>query len=361
MKKHLARIFMVLGGLLMAAAVLELVLRVTDRYEYNKFSNDPASGLLVYTPGITFTNLETCFESPVRVNNLGFHGPDVTKEKTAHVFRIAVVGSSFAEAAQVPLEKMYSTRLQERLNAEPKRTVTYEVLPFGFSGNGTYLDMLYYLRFVTELHPDLVIDLTTEYELSRNVPNVDHPPRFDAQGKVVLELASESRSPVTTTLKNVLRRSKLMMNLYNRYLVIRQDTQGFLAHPVFFGSPPQATTSTSPAASLANQELWPTEETLLKTFAKIVHDHSSRFLLTSWATPYADPIVRDALHAHLSSVATAEAFPYLDLVPALATKQSETGKSASWSCDGHWNEEGNTWVAETLADFLTKHRDLITP
>ena len=180
--------FAVVVGIALALIMVELVLRVTDPTDYNILVNDPQTGLLMYRPGGSFVDSSSCFENTATINNLGFHGPDVTIEKPPHTFRIILLGASYVEGSQIPVANLVSSVLQDKLNANPARSSTYEVIPIAFAGNGTLLDTLYYLRFGAQLKPDLVIDLETGGELGHDMPTELYPPRFDAQGNVILSL-----------------------------------------------------------------------------------------------------------------------------------------------------------------------------
>lgn len=346
-------------GFLGALICLGAALQVLDTYSYDKFYYDPATGLLVYAPNITFTETATCWENTIRINNLGFHARAFTPEKSQDVFRIVVIGSSFTESLQMPREKAFSALLEQQLNSGSDRAFTYEVLPMGFSGNGTYLNLLYYLRYGAGLKPDLVIDLTTEYELSRNAPNVKYPPRFDDQGQVILELPRVAQNPRTVWLKNIARKIKLVMILSNHYHLVQARVQAFLSHPAFFKIQPVDERAANNVPDADRVRAWEIEERLLKTVADQIKNDGAAFLLASWATPYTASSTADELRTRLAQIAATTSFPYLDLTSAVEAGERAEGKSATWTCDGHWNEDGHRWVAEAMFQYLTQHSELV--
>jgi hypothetical protein len=74
----------------------------------------------------------------ITTNSQGFRDREHSISKPAGVFRIAILGDSFAEAAQVDLEETFWAILETKLVAEncfPEAII--EVLNFGVSGYGT--------------------------------------------------------------------------------------------------------------------------------------------------------------------------------------------------------------------------------
>ncbi|MER3445435.1 MAG: hypothetical protein C4291_00750 [Candidatus Dadabacteria bacterium] len=105
--------------------------------------------------------------SYVRMNSHGFRDKERSYEKGKDTFRIVVLGDSFTEGMQVPLEQTFPYILEERLNSGGS-SERFEVINLGVSGFGTaqeYLALKYYgLRY----HPDLVI---LEFFIGNDVVN----------------------------------------------------------------------------------------------------------------------------------------------------------------------------------------------
>jgi lysophospholipase L1-like esterase len=91
----------------------------------------------------------------VKINSYGFRDKEHNYKKEKDVFRILVLGDSFAEGLQVPLEQTFPYILEKRLNSAINKR--FEVINLGVSGFSTaqeYLTLKYYgLRY----QPDLVI------------------------------------------------------------------------------------------------------------------------------------------------------------------------------------------------------------
>ena len=94
--------------------------------------------------------------SYVRMNSHGFRDKERRYEKKEDTFRILVLGDSFTEALQVPLERTFPYILEEKLNSEGggKR---FEVINLGVSGFGTAQEYLALKYYGLKYNPDLVI------------------------------------------------------------------------------------------------------------------------------------------------------------------------------------------------------------
>ncbi len=348
----------VCGGMLASCLVLELILMFTDQQTYNALMNDARTGLMIYKPNMRYHSSGICFKNYTSINRLGFHAKDIDPEKKPGTFRIVVMGSSFTEAFQVPLEKNFSSLLEAELNANPGKKYDYEVVPFGIAGNGTYLDMIYYEKYAKALKPDLVIDLTTEYELTRNQPTVTYPPRFDRQGQAILDLPANSQNTFVVRLKNFFRNSKLFMNLYFRYLALDSRFKNYLSHPTLFSRVQEPTTQgNTPAPD--QTVLWETEKKLLSQFSSLVKRDNSRFLLVSWFNPQLDDTLKKNYLDEFEASANRNHFAYLDLAPSMEQAAQREAKSPIWVCDDHWNEFGHKWAATGIHDYLLSNPPLI--
>lgn len=339
-------------GAVLTCAAFEVVLQFTDPTNYDRFAVDPTSGLVHNKPNSSFFAYSTCFTNTMVTNSLGFHAPEPPTElKQPNEFRIVITGSSFVEGSSVPVNELLSSVLEQKLNALPGHHYLYKVIPVAFSGNGTYFDILFYLRYGRPLQPDLVININTEYELGRDVPDVPHPPQFDAQGALITgPLPIASQTSLLAKIKDTMRQSKLIMNVYNRYLVLRQNKVEALPGEETQGPKPNA-------AELASE--WALENKLLSTFNTYVTADGAQFMVASWTTHSAATSTADALHTHLSAAASVNNFSYLDMRPSIAAEEKATGQSASWPCDEHWSAAGNSFAAQALFEYLQSHPALL--
>ena len=103
-------------------------------------------------------NLKTTFTSvPIRTNSFGMRGPEVSKEKPAGTYRIALLGDSFAFGWGVEENETFATVLEKTLNATGSGSKRYEVLNFGVPGYSTFQEVEIFRTKGIEFHPDAVL------------------------------------------------------------------------------------------------------------------------------------------------------------------------------------------------------------
>jgi hypothetical protein len=155
-KKAVGRVMLVCGGLLAGLLVAECVLRVMTFSEPQIYVPDQFVG----------TRLQTGFEgmwtkegqAQFRINSAGFRDIERKHAKPAGTFRIAVLGDSYVEALQVPLENAFWSVLESELaDCDFSGQKNVEVLGFGVSGFGTGQQLLMLRHYVWDYEPDMVI------------------------------------------------------------------------------------------------------------------------------------------------------------------------------------------------------------
>lgn len=344
------------AGLLLSLGLFAIIVQITDVYDYRIMHIDPVSGLPVYYKNSSFFVLAGCYENTVETNNIGFHGLDVTPQKADDAFRIVIIGSSYIEARQIPVEAMYSTLLQHKLNADPNRKYTYEVIPIGVNGNSAFLNALYYVWYGSILEPDLVINFETQFEISHDYPE----PEIDEEGRAILQVPQKTEDPVKARIRDEIRRFKLLVNLYNRYLVFRDAVAEFWAHPLFFTVP---LIPAEDAATITDEfnARWKSEEAVIKALSEHIREDGARLVLASWYGPGDTwKISAQELSSRFAGIAQRHAAAHVDLTPTMSDLQSAAGKPATWfPCDGHWTPAGNEYAAEALYRFLAAHPALL--
>ena len=324
----------VLGGIGLALLLFVPLLELYDTNDYNLLSKDPATGLFLYKKNSTFYTSGDCYENKVVVNNLGLHGPNVPLQKKENTFRILVVGSSYAAALQVPVEHMYATLLEKKLNEDPDRAYRFEVIPLALNQNGTFLDTLYYNAYGSALSPDMVIDIETQYELTEKLDNPPEdtkgnimlqPPKFGENGTIADALTSLVWNPFSTAITSV----------------------------------PEHTATGTQAVSAEDQR-WQLKEKLVRTLAQRVATDHVPFLFASWTGTGTPSSIALELPRHMKELASRYRFSYANLVPVYDEQERASGTPGMLPCDIHWGVEGNRYIAEALYDYLTHDTKLLT-
>jgi hypothetical protein len=122
-------------------------------------------------------------ESYVSINSDGLRDTEHSKQKPANTLRIAVIGDSYAEAFQVPLENAFWKVAENRLqNCSALGGQTVEFINFGVSGYGTAQQLITLQRQVWDYAPDVVLlAVTTNNDItdnSRALKKTDEIPYF---------------------------------------------------------------------------------------------------------------------------------------------------------------------------------------
>ncbi len=143
-------------GLAMAMGAVEIGVRAMHLEPDRFWEYDPLLGTR-HVAGKTgwWTQEDREFTVPVRINEQGWRDVTHSVEKPPGVFRILVLGDSFAEALQVPLEAAFPRVLEAELNRQAPRKV--EVINTGVSGFGTAGQVLLLRRDGARYQPDLVL------------------------------------------------------------------------------------------------------------------------------------------------------------------------------------------------------------
>lgn len=149
------------GALFLASCSLglilcELVLRVLGVAYPPFYTWDPDLGSRL-RPGTKGWYREEG-EAYVRINREGFRDDDHAREKAPGVFRIAILGDSFAEAMQVMKGETFWNILESELRAcEKLAGMRIEVMNFSVSGYGTAQELIVLRKHVLEYEPDVVV------------------------------------------------------------------------------------------------------------------------------------------------------------------------------------------------------------
>ena len=340
--EKIKKAFFILLGIFSALVLMEMILHFTDKSSYDGFLYDNQTGLLLHKPETEVNMASTCFNNNARINSFGFYGPEISTNKNPNQYLILITGSSFVESLQVPLIERFDTLLQNKLN-QNNSGKKYKVISMGFAGNGTFLDMLYFKNYGAVLHPNLVINLMTDYDLKIDSPNSNHTSYFDEKGDALSELPIIRRNPAKLAIQGMMRKSKLIMNLYYKYLTVKEVAK---------------TDTNKEIASSSTESLsWNTEDKLLKKFSEVVKDSGAKFLLTSWT----EDIIpnRNFMKENLLPITQKNKINYFDPTYDMDKIETETGTKPTWACDGHWNKDGHTWVANILFQYLKNNDSLL--
>jgi hypothetical protein len=190
-KRFRTKLNLILFGLLIGVIIAELGLRAAG-YSYPGFYMPDATRGHALIPGMEGWYRKEG-EAYVRINSDGQRDRERTKAKAADTIRIAVIGNSYAEAFQVPIEQAFWAIMEETLRGSGFAAgKQIEVLNFGVSGYGTATELLTLREHVWHYSPDMVLlAVTTNNDVvdnSRELKKTDEVPYFVyREGKLVLD------------------------------------------------------------------------------------------------------------------------------------------------------------------------------
>lgn len=150
-------ILLMAGAVIFAILICEIALRFIGFSYPNFYRYDLDTGATLREGAEGWYREEG--ESYVRINRQGMRDDrEIAVNKPSGIYRIAVLGDSYAEALQVDVRNTFWRLLEDRLNTcgfAPGRRV--EVLNFGVSGYSTAQELIALQRRVKPYQPDLVL------------------------------------------------------------------------------------------------------------------------------------------------------------------------------------------------------------
>ncbi len=316
----------------------------------------------------------------IKINSEGFRDDDHEPAKPAGAFRVAVLGDSFTEAREVPLEDAY-WKVMEALLSRCKGLGGAEVLGFAVNGYGTAQQLLVLDDRVWKYAPDaVVLAFFTGNDVLNNSRALDrHPDRpyfVIRDGALVLDTsnletfrfkAKKAWSDIKHGLYNSLRTLQVARQAYkrvksawkNRDTTTAQQLGAGLNGAVYLapGDGPWA-------------DAWTVTEELVRAMNRRVRDRGADFWLVTLTNPpqvYPDSGVRRRFAAalgadgldypdrRLRNLAQAEGIPAVSLLEPLRA-YADAGNvrlhGSEASAGGHWNRAGHRAAGESLARAL---------
>ncbi|MDO8942682.1 MAG: SGNH/GDSL hydrolase family protein [Desulfobacterales bacterium] len=366
-------------GLLVGLLVAELALRLIglDYRSPYVFDEHSGAGLL---PGFRYTQIQEGRAS-IRINSAGFRDREHTLQKPAGVFRIAVLGDSFAEALQVEESQTFWSVLERELQPCPVLAgKTIEVLNFGVSGFGTAQELELLRSRVWAYQPDLVLLAFLPGNDVRNNSLTLEPDRRRPFFRLVGDRLERDRSflndpevvrmrtSTSVWLKDVLRRNSLLMALvyHARHRqpaapAAAQNTEVGLDDRVF-----------APPLDDDWREAWRVAEGILSLMVTEVRQHDAKLVIAVLNNavqvppdPAATQEMAERLHVgdidepdrRLQQFGERTGVPVILLTPpmreiARREKVYFHGFPNTAPGTGHWNKLGHQTAGEILAREL---------
>ncbi|HEY5998756.1 MAG TPA: SGNH/GDSL hydrolase family protein [bacterium] len=380
LRRHLA----LLGASILAAlAVAEVGLRVAGFSAPSFYTRDYQRGGVLRPGAAGLWNREG--RDFVRISSRGLRDREHALAKPPGTLRIAVLGDSYAEAMQLPMEQTFWSVLERELGgcgALAGRRV--EVINFGVSGYGTAQELLALRHDAWRYDPDVVVlAFVTGNDVRNNSRELERDPTrpyfVERDGRLVLDEGFRAGFPPPWRL----RLREAASEVLNRVRVLQLlKSAADAAHAPAAPAPPAADTGASaglddevyrPPRDAAWERAWRVTEGLLGLMADEVRAHGARLLVVSLSNPaqvHPDPAARQAYarargiddlfypDRRIAAACARLGVPSLSLAPPLAERASRTGVFfhgfGGHEGEGHWNERGHRAAGELIAAELCR-------
>jgi hypothetical protein len=322
-------------------------------------------------------------EAYIRINSKGLRDREHRLAKATDVLRIGVLGDSYAEALQVPLEDAFFSVLQQDLTrcSSPDNRKT-EVINFGVSDYGTAQELLTLRHRVWEYGPEIVLlAFHTGNDIRNNSRKLDENPNrpyyvLDG-GELELDDSFRTWQKRKGLYYRLVPHSRLLQLLDQ----LRSAVRGGNSEP----AEPKASTSDLLGIELgvdemiyrepvepAAQDAWTVTEALVLSMRDEVVSHGAAFVvvtLSNGIQVHPDPSVRQRFVDRLNidnlfyadhrmrDLGAREGFPVLNLAPPFQRYAEEHGVylhgfDAEEPGFGHWNREGHHLAGNLIAQLL---------
>lgn len=170
----------------------------------------------------------------IETNSEGFRDVNHELEKPEGKKRILILGDSFVENFQVPLEKTFFRQFERNFNQE-----SVEIIAMGLGDTGGAQQYFLLKEFGLKYRPDVVVQFfLTANDIrnnSKELNNNSHVPYFtvDKFGNLVEEKPERNLESFSTKMKEVLKKSRIIeFILYIRQIFLERKSHAKFGYPL---------------------------------------------------------------------------------------------------------------------------------
>lgn len=328
-------------------------------------------------------------EAFISINSAGMRDDrEHSQAKPPGTYRIAVLGDSYAEALQVPVEKTFWWNLEGRLTAcDFAGGKRIEVLNFGVSGYSTSQELLMLRQRAAAFGPDLVLlaflSGNDVRDNSKEIAGGDPRPYFLLE-REVLVLDSSFRDHWIFRLKSsaawqfgagLSTHSRLLQLLNKVKNILGQSlsTPRTPRHELDIGLDDHAYLSRPPEPW---ERAWQLTERLITELEAEAFRAGSHLLLVTLTNPGQVPINKQSMRQHANKLGEPDLFYPERRLRAFAERQQIEavflaedfaefaatrgvhlhGFPNTQPGSGHWNEHGHALAADLISRYLCARR-----
>jgi len=302
------------------------------------------------------------FSVQIHTNALGFRDMPREVAKPAGMRRVAMLGDSFVEAVQVPLERTASQILEQKLNSSGGQASPYQVLNFGISNYGVGQYLLVWREYARRFSPDYVVVFVSGLHMRRTVQKFEYGaftatqrrqlwirPTFTMErGSLVFQPAKDfdefSRTQDALVKKEFnggrSRRRHTLITLYYARMLLGQVRQRLHNQDL----PPAAT----PGAAGVAPDVLELNLKLLETLKGEVDHAGARLILADPSRYFGDD---RSVSLALEKFAFDHDAGYVPVYAQLIAAR-DNGQKTAWKHDGHFTDAGNVIFANSVYDWI---------
>lgn len=321
----------------------------------------------------------------MRINKAGFRDADHQFTKPKDVFRIIVLGDSFAEGREVPLNGVFWKIAESGLQTcKARANKKYEIISLAVNGYGTAQQLIALNRYAWRYQPDAVLlAIFTGNDIWNNARSLDghrdRPYFVFKNNKLILD----DTYLKTDSFKSRKFWADLKHGAYNQLRTLQVARQAYKAiryAKKFKKLPIEGQLAAGlnngiyqPPSTTAWKNAWQVTEALIKKMNQSIQQKSKvKFWIASLSTPaqvYPDKNIRDSIakklnvsnldypDERLADLTTSMKVPYFPLAKHLRLYADTNKKRLHGNSDfagGHWNELGHRIAGKRLADLLCR-------
>ena len=325
----------------------------------------PPNTEIRHTDGLDFWNVS-------RTNSLGFLDREPpTPDRAKATCHVSIIGDSFVEAREVPIQDKLQVRLEE-LAADRLPRLDVTTSAFGMANTGQIQQLPFYDQYARRLHPRLLVLVFVNNDFYNNAPVVVGSRRSGREKKLTVKRRSDGTLDLAWVLPRYpLPRSPRPPASWTARAAKKAVERSWLALWL---------RAKRNALYPADQEQW-----LIRFTEALTRAHAMRF----WAAPvfedglqytvfaleqFRERARRDGanlliLTTHtlktrgtptferLSKMAAALGIPVIDQTDYIF-RQGASLTDARWRHEGHWNPAGHQWAAEALLEYIEQRPEV---
>ncbi len=381
-------------GLIFGLGLVEIGLRIAN-IEYKTFYTVDEHTGWVQRPLVSgwFRNEG---ESYIQINSDGFRDREHTKVKPENTLRIAVLGDSFAEALQLPMEQRFAAVIERELSdCKALAGGKVEVINFGVSGYGTAQELITLQEKVWDYSPDIVLlafftgndifdNSRTISEKFSAVP-LPRPYFIFKDGQLVVD-ASYVNTDTYRSKLSWWSQAYIKIEDHLRILQVLKEVQNTLKNPYANDFRQAANQSIAephqvifwvnniyfPPTAPEWQQAWQVTEGMISLMHDEVVAKKADFVVVTLSAPlpvHPDPSVRKKYmqtsgvtdwfypERRIKALGKRESFNVINLGPNFQTYAEQNnvclhGFDNAFPCQGHWNALGHQQAGKIIASKL---------